>query len=195
MGIGKVDNNIVQTETQGDPTKVKPSKAKKDTKLVPVGESTRKPKTEEFTKDPTSGTYAAKKIDSVEIKIQEQKVELLKSTPENRKKIEKDIKELEEKKKQQDKVAVLTETKDNKVRFKMKKAMNVEEFKKLYDISDGVLSNNKELGLKPEWKDIPNDPTYHQEKDWTKCVIPEGKEFTLNPSSIDNQGFLKELFL
>lgn len=184
--ISSINNNVA-IKNQKIEGKEKTTK----TTTIPM---TQKKEAPEVTKEPTSGTYAATKINSIEIKIQEKKVALMKATPEERKEIETEITQLKEKKKLQDNTAVLEETDDGNVKFKMKKDMNVEKFKELFDIQDGILSNNKELDLQPEWKDVENDPTFHQVKDWSNCTIPKNKTFTLAPSNIDNQGVFIEMW-
>ncbi|MDD3419812.1 MAG: hypothetical protein PHE78_04320, partial [Candidatus Gastranaerophilales bacterium] len=121
----------------------------------------------------------------------------MKATPEEQKKIDEEIKSLQQKKKQQDETAVLKETKEGNIRFKLKKDMKADDFRKLFDIKEGSLRYNSELDLDYEWRDYPEGSAEREEgrqyKDWN-TNIPKGKEFTLSPTEVAYKGFWSELF-
>lgn len=154
-------------------------------------------KKEEVTQDPTTGTYAAEKINDIEIKLQEQKLKAMKASPEDKKKIDEEIKNLKQKKKNQDETAVLKETKDGNIQFKLKKDIKANDLSKLFDIKQGSLKNNSELDLDYVWREYPEGSAEREEgrqyKDWN-TTIPKGKVFTISPAEVAYRGFWSELF-
>lgn len=141
------------------------------------------------------------KLNNTGIAIAENNTLLLKeSNPKKRAGIKSQNEKLEAKQNKQKEYAATSSTEDGKkIKFEVKKDVNVNDLKNAFNIKEGVLANNEELNLKPHWVD--NDPNGVGEgnssahMDWTNVVVKKGATFTLDPSAIEQEKSQKKGFL
>ncbi len=181
-----VDVQKVRTENPAPPIKMTPVKKLNQNDPVPVGQNPvgEKPVGEK--------PYAESKAHYVDMEILElQKQLLITEDPKKIAEIKQQIAALKEKKNEQNNTASLSVDKKGNINLKLKQEVAAGYLSKLFDMRPGALKENPALNLSPPMgKDISGITV----KDYDSALIKKGEEIKLDPSEINHQGFVRELW-